>query len=215
MPYPAAGIEVTYDIIGEYDGTSYEGEMVRTQHSAGPTESHDTAVITFETMGLSVSITTESWQTHRVLSSPQGHGELLSTESDISGSAGGFPIPVSNVVTSYSPPQYVGPFVRWCDGEVWTSPSVTQTVTTTPGGTTTEPTEPTAGEVVGVSESVTTPAGTFDCVHSTVEITSGSDDGGRAVSWISKALGVLVKEEVYTPDGALVGRLEAKAIVVR
>jgi hypothetical protein len=206
---------VTYDIIGEYDGTSYEGEMVRTQHSAGPTESHDTAVITFESMGLTVTVTTETWQTHRVLTSPLGHGELLSIESDIEGEAGGIPFPVSNVVTSFSPPQYIGPFTRWCDGEEWTSPSVTQTVTTTPGGTTSEPTEPTEGEVEGISDSVTTPAGTFDCVHSRIEVTSGSNDGGRAFAWISKELGVLVKEEVYAPGGELIGRLEATAIVVR
>jgi hypothetical protein len=188
--------------------------MVRTDHSLDPNGGHNTSVISFEIMGVGASITTESWEEHRVLSSPQGHGEIVSIQSEVSGVAGGFPLPDSSIETSYNPALYIGPFTRWCDGETWVTPSVTQTITTDPGGTITEPTEPLTGIVESVGESLTTDAGTFDCVRSKTTITGGPDEGDWTRQWISKDLGVLIKMEIHASGsgGEIIGFLEATSI---
>lgn len=201
-------------MLAEFQGDVFEGEMVRTHHSSDANGNHDTSVVTIDAGGLTVVVTTESMQVHRVLSSPSGHGEIQSMVDEVSGEGGGFPLPDSTVTTTYSPAQYVGPFTRWCEGETWTSPPVTETIVTDPGGTTSMPTEPTDGEVESTSESVTTPAGTFDCVCSTITVSSGSNSGLRTRQCISKDLGVLIKMDVHAPGpgGEVVGFFEATDI---
>jgi hypothetical protein len=107
----------------------------------------------------------------------------------------------------------MGPFNRWCGGEMWVSPAVSARTTTTPPGTTvTEPTEPTKGVVESTSAVITTPAGTFDCIVTRVEITEGESAGAYTRTWISKAHSVMVKMDIYTPDGERIGFSEATSI---
>jgi len=149
-----------------------------------------------------------------VLLNPPEHFEIVSIEDDTSGEAGGFPLPDSNTVTTYSPALYSGPFTRWCEGETWTTPSVTETIVTTPGGTSTESTDPWDGIVESTSESVTTPAGTFDCVCSEITFSGGSLAGATTRQCVSKDLGVLINQELRAPGpgGEILGSFEATDI---
>jgi hypothetical protein len=105
----------------------------------------------------------------------------------------------------------VGPFVRWCDGETWVTPSVTKTVVLD-GMTNSFPTGSWEGEVEGVNQTLTTEAGSFQVVTSRTVITSGEDIGGWTRQSISIADGVLIKEEIFTSTGERIGLLEAKRI---
>lgn len=205
---------MTYDILAEFEGDLYEGEMVRTHHSIDANGSHDTSVVSLSAGGIAVTVTTESREVHRVLSNPAGHFEILSVVDEISGDTGGFPIPDSTSTTTYTPALYVGPFNRWCEGETWTTPSVTETIQTDPGGTTSGPTDAWEGVVESTSESVTTAAGTFDCACSKTTLTQGTNAGGWTRQCVSKDLGVLIREEIHAPgpEGEVLGFLEATDI---
>lgn len=203
---------MTYDVLAEYDGDTFEGELVRTHHSTDANQSHDTSVMTLDAgMGIIVTVTTESREVHRVLANPTGHGEIESLMDEVSAEAGGFQLPDSTHNTTYNPDLYVGPFTRWCEGETWTTPSVTETIVSDPGGTTSEPTDPYDGVVESTSESVTTGAGTFDCVCSTITVTGGENSGSWTRQCISKDLGVLIKMDIHAPGpgGEILGFFEA------
>jgi len=165
-------------------------------------------------MGITVIVTTESRETHTVLTSPAGHGEIMSIMDEVSVDAGGFPLPDFSSATTYNPALYVSPFMRWCEGETWTTPSVTETIVADPGGTTSMPTEPYDGVVDSTSESVTTGAGTFDCVCSTITITGGENAGAWTRQCISKDLGVLINMDIHAPGpgGEILGFFEATDI---
>ncbi len=215
LPFPSPGRQVTYHVLTEYDGDTAEGELVRTHHSTDANQSHDTSVMSLDAgMGLIVTVTTESRDVHRVLSNPTGHGEIESSMDEVSAVAGGFQLPDSSSNTTYSPALYVGPFSRWCEGETWTTPSVTETIVSNPGGTTSEPSIPYDGVVDSTSESVTTGAGTFDCVCSTITVTGGQGIGTWTRQCISKDLGVLIKMDIHAPGpgSEIFGFLEATDI---
>ncbi len=116
--------------------------------------------------------------------------------------------------TSYNPALYVGPFTRWCEGETWVTPSVTETIISDPGGTSSGPSVPWEGVVESTSEMVTTEAGTFDCACSRTELTGGPDVGGWTRQCVSKDLGVLIREEIHAPGagGDVIGFFEAISI---
>ena len=157
-------------------------------------------------------IETENEEVHNILSSPQGHGEIISSHSETTGDAGPIPFPDSTTDTTYSPRLYIGPFVRWCEGETWLTPSVTETIVSDPGGTTSRPTDSWEGVVETVDGSETTPAGTFAVVRSKTTLVSGPNTGGWTRQTISMELGVLIKEEIFAPNGELIGSLEAISI---
>ena len=167
--------------------------------------------MTLEALGSTVEVTTESWADHRILSSPMGHGEVIRIESESDIRVGGIPFQSTSSTTSFAPPQYIGPFSRWCEGETWVTPSVTETIVLEPGGTTVGPSIPYEGRVESVNEMVTTPAGTFRCACSRTELTSGPNAGSWTRQCISIDRGVLIKEDIYAPgpDGEVVGFLEA------
>ena len=109
-------------------------------------------------------------------------------------------------VSTFTPSLLLGPLKRYCQGDTWRSPSVTET-TVSGGFTTVFQTDVTDSEVVAVRASVTVPAGTY----STVEIKETSVDL-ISYTWIDIESGHAVKVEGYDPAGALLVRQEATLI---
>jgi len=107
--------------------------------------------------------------------------------------------PFSTTVT-YSPPLPGDPATRVCLDRAWTIPSVSATNASGRGSFTVR-TEPGTGRVMGIRESVTVPAGTFQTVHYTKILSSAR---GRIVDdyWKSIEHGVTVKHS-YTAPGAV------------
>jgi hypothetical protein len=105
------------------------------------------------------------------------------------------------IVTTFSPNLLAGPGREWCTGLKWETPSVTQTIVTTPpGNTTTLQTPAFTGEVIAASEQITVAAGTFTVAHSRIPV-STTDGIAVAEVWTSHEHGVAVKQVTALPKG--------------
>ena len=182
--------------------------MVQMTHTAGPTGSQSTSIVSFEDMGVTVSVESMIEEVWSILASPQGHMALESTHLEGETRIG--PLVIAELMsdTTYSPSLKVGPFTRWCDGETWVTDSVTQTVVSD-GTTLSSPTESWEGEVEGINQSLTTDAGTFQVVTARTVLITGEDIGGWTRQSVSIADGVLIREEIYASTGERIGYLEA------
>lgn len=207
LDFPAAGTVGTYRYSSEVDGELHEFSGTATYVSATATES---IVINRQEMsigGFTTQTESEVHEFHRILGSPQGHMELDRVETHIETSVAGF-VTDEDVVSTFSPAQYVGPAARVCQGETWTTPSVTETTESSSYGTTTESTIPYNGVIESVDDSLTVEAGTFTCVRRRTTETSGDAVGWYSINWIDRARSVLVKFEIYDSQGVLRGESE-------
>ena len=100
--------------------------------------------------------------------------------------------------SSFTPAQRLTPAHDYCQGDSWLSESVNLRLTTN-GITINTDSGSSTGTVLGVNETLSTPAGTF----STVRVRTTEDDGSKAIAWTAIGNGLLVRSEYYNPAGVL------------
>lgn len=110
--------------------------------------------------------------------------------------------------TRFTPGSFRGPILKYCEGQAWTQPSVTQTITFN-GETNTSSLPVKEGVVVSVNESITVPAGRF----STVLLTRKSANTIHK-EWFDIASGLQIKTEEFDL-GKTVPKVLTEAILVQ
>ena len=196
LDYPTPGTVATWRFHTEEQGQTFEFESTSTFHSGTSTESHITSIQEFTIAGFTTRTETDIREFYRILGNPEGHMEVDRNETHIETTIAGITTE-EDITVTFNPPQYVGPAVRVCDGETWTTPSVSATTVSSSFGTITEPTESWDGVIHGFDHVETVEAGTFTCVVRKTTETSGESDGWTLYTWIDRVTGVMVKWEIY------------------
>jgi hypothetical protein len=124
-------------------------------------------------------------------------------------------VPILGALTTdaelnFVPSLVAGPAAGWCAGATWTTSPVTETLTVSgafplpPQVITTLASE---GVVLAVGEPVTVPAGTFNTVKYRGAVVSGTSVQ-TAVTWVSMADNIVVKQDTLSAAGAVTSTLE-------
>lgn len=207
LEFPEPGTEATWRFHTEEQGEIFEFESTSVFHSATSTASHVSSVQEMMVAGFTSRTETDTHSFYRILDNPQGHLELERTETHVETTIAEITTEEDTTVT-LNPPEYQGPATRVCDGETWTSPSVTSTTVSSSFGTTTEQTESWEGVIESIDDVKTVEAGTFTCIVRKTTETSGDSIGWSAFSWTDRATGVMVKMELYDTTMTLKGSSE-------
>lgn len=189
---PRTGLKITYNVTSPSGG----GETTTTYTSVSETHTEAQSV----SPGPYGPINSTSFLDYELVDSPY-QGFLLLKRVEIRTQ-----VPVLgqlSVVVTFSPNLLFGPGRQWCTGMKWDTPSVTETVVTTPPGTTTTFQSPAfTGEVIAANTQITVAAGTFAVGHSRIPVWTAD---GIAVSevWTSIEHGVAVKQVTTLPKGGI------------
>jgi hypothetical protein len=214
IPFPQPGLETTYAWEGYWDGHIVQGRLVTTHISAGtgPIGSDIEVVYSSELIltNLLFVKTTNSTDWYRPMDRPVGHAFALGSNVEVEQSVGGNSLPSETFESTYSPPLYIGPFRRFCEGVIWVSDSVTETIEHSGGPPTSELTAHVVGEVLEIGE-ITIAAGTFPVVHVRMrQLDESGRDAHTLDQWVSIEHGVFVAHEeiVYAPEHYVVAVIE-------
>jgi hypothetical protein len=169
------------------------------------------SVSTVTSFGFETTTETSTEQVYSILSNPEGYIALDSISTELTTTVFGIPT-TSTSEETFSPAQNAGPGTRWCEGETWTTPAVTQTIVSDGETVYSGPSDTSNGVVQAVGESISTPAGSFSTIRSRVTLTSGDSAGGWVVRWLAMESSLMVRQEVHDPSGTLIGTFEAKEI---
>ncbi len=116
------------------------------------------------------------------------------------------------ITTTNSEPQKIGPVLNYCEQQSWSTPEVTQSITSAaihsiPKLTKTIQSKLIGGSVEAINEPINISAGYFN----TVRIKEYFDHG-YAISWFSIDDGIFVKAEIFDHSGELISQTEATII---
>ncbi len=197
----------TWRFHAEEQGQSFEFESTSTFHSSSSTESHVSSVQEISIAGFTTLTETDIREFYEILDDPEGHMEMDHIETHIKNTIMGI-VTEEDVTVTMNPVQYLGPATKQCEGETWTTPSVTATTVSSSFGTSSAPTESLHGLIESIDVVKTVEAGTFTCVLRKTVSTSGDADGWSLFTWIDRATGVMVKWELYDLTETLRGDAE-------
>ncbi len=211
LDFPSPGITVTSSIQTEVEGQQVTGSLSTTYVSTTATQARALSVLEYSVAGINTRTETETTEEYKVLANPVGYIAVDRVDTVATTTVLGFQTTTTTRET-FSPALMVGPGTRWCDGEEWTTPSVTETVIVNNGTPEVGPTDSWNGVVDAVDQPLTTPAGSFVTVVATRLLTSGEDAGGWVRTWTDVATGVMVRQEIFAQGGERVGFFEATSI---
>jgi len=150
----------------------------------------------------SIHLETDIHSYFNMLDTPRGHYETLRMDTYSVSVINGFEI-ATDSSTVYSPPRYEGPGTRFCQGERWTTDSVTATQTTSGLPPQSWSTTPGEGVVESISDTITVEAGTFTTIRTRWTATSDDVRGDYSLDWLDRSLSLPVKWEAYDASGNL------------
>jgi hypothetical protein len=202
---------ITWEVTELEADLQLEGTIETTYVSNTGTESYSTTMSELSAEGFTTTVNSETWQTYEFLDDPEGHFQVSEIRVLAETTVLGFTTTV-DATSTFDPDHYLGPWSRVCLNETWTTPSVTETITTVGLGTEVLQTESWEGSVESIDEFITVPAGTFECVRTRRIITSGPDAGSYTLAWIDTDTGNLIKQEIHHMSGTLVSNWEATSI---
>lgn len=192
LPFPAEGTTIEWSVSGNTESGALEGTIVTQYLSVSNTKTVTDTLSTLSGSGVTTTTRTTTTQYYYITD------EMLYVEKIVvTGSAetAGYSVPIDSTLVN-DPPILRGPAHEYCLGQTWTSPSVSQTITSQ-GTTTTGDTPGSTGRVEAIGESVTTPAGTF----TTVRMKTLYNNGGEETNWLAIDNGLLVRQEITGTDG--------------
>jgi len=116
------------------------------------------------------------------------------------------------VTTTNSEPQKIGPVLNYCEQQSWSTPVVTQSITSAaiysiPETTKTTQSKLRGGSVEAINEEINISAGYFNTVRIKEYF-----DYGYVMTWFSIDNGIFVKAEVFDNSGELISQTEATMI---
>lgn len=189
------------------DGSAFTGEVESTFVAVSETSTTTDTVTGTSVAGFQITVNSHTVQTYKILDDPLGYLEIEKIETHAETSAGGFSTTLDTTLTN-SPAQLIGPGTRWCEGDTWTTPVVTQTIEATGMPTTSGPSATHDGIVDSINEIMTTPAGTFTTVKSRRTGITGDETGYVTIAWIDVATSMMVRQEGRDPSGTLIFEYE-------
>lgn len=199
IPLPAPDTLVFYLITGTdtETGFAFVGTIEDTYVSTTTTSSvvHTEATLT---QPLPINPTSDVTTDYSIVTEPAGFVAWERSESTRVSEQG-----TEEKTDTYDPPWLLGPLTRACEGQEWSSGSLTQTTRIVGSGTTTE-SYTWEGEVLAIDEPYPAENPMFTAVHWRASRTSGDGAGMSTERWYDVETGVLLHRLDVDTDGSTV-----------